>query len=389
MARAIVLAKRGEGFVEPNPMVGCVIVATHETDGTFEVVGEGWHHAFGQPHAEVEAIRAAKLAEKSTIGATAYVTLEPCCHFGKTSPCTAALLEAGIKRVIVAMRDPFGKVDGGGINLLQEHGVDVTVGCLEAEARELNAPYLTRIEKRRPWVIAKWAMTLDGKIASRSGDSYWISSQASREIVHRLRARSDAIMVGSRTAVVDNPQLTVRLPVDEAENKATMLRPHRRPMRIVFDSKASLPVTSRLAQTAKETPVLVAVDEAVLNRDALARKNAEQLAGCGCEIMPLHGGDHAERMRMLLHRLAERDVTNLLVEGGGTLLGLLFDEKLIDEVHVFVAPKLVGGNEAASPIGGTGFAKMAEAITLKNPAIETIGTDVYCHGHIDRSIEEH
>ena len=382
MARAVELARYGEGFVEPNPMVGCVLVSRHETDGTVEVIGEGWHHAFGKPHAEVEAIRAAQLAGKSTANATAYVTLEPCCHFGKTPPCTKALIEAGIGRVVVAMRDPFAKVDGGGIVQLREHGIDVSVGCLEAEARELNAPYLTRIEKRRPWVIAKWAMTLDGKIATHTGSSRWISSETSRHIVHRLRARVDAVMIGSRTAVIDDPQLTVRLPDVETNNDEQLLQPHRKPLRIVFDSTAMLPPTSRLAQTAREIGVIVVTSESLLTSDDTVRQNAETLARCGCEILSLPGEGHHDRMMELLKRLAERNVTNLLVEGGAGLLGAMFDLQLVDEAHVFIAPKLIGGHNAATPIGGTGIAEMVDALLLKHTFVEQTGTDIYCHGRI-------
>ena len=382
MARAVELARYGEGFVEPNPMVGCVLVSQHETDGTVEVIGEGWHHAFGKSHAEVEAIRVAQLAGKSTAYATAYVTLEPCCHFGKTPPCTKALIEAGISRVVVAMCDPFAKVDGGGIAQLREHGIDVLIGCLEAEARELNAPYLTRIEKRRPWVIAKWAMTLDGKIATHTGSSRWISSEISRHIVHRLRARVDAVMVGSRTAVIDDPQLTVRLPDIETNDDEQLLQPHRKPLRIVFDSAATLPPTSRLVQTAREVGVIVATSESLLTSDDTSRQNAETLARCGCEILPLPGEGYHDRMMELLKRLAERDVTNLLVEGGAGLLGAMFDLQLVDEAHVFIASKLIGGHNAATPIGGTGIAEMVDALLLKPTFVEQIGTDIYCYGRI-------
>lgn len=382
MARAVQLARNGEGFVEPNPMVGCVLVSKHETSGAVEVVGEGWHRAFGEPHAEVEAIRAARSVEKSTIGTTAYVTLEPCCHHGKTPPCVKALVEAGVKRVVVAMRDPFDKVDGGGIVKLREHGVEVSVGCLEAEARELNAPYLTRIEKRRPWLIAKWAMTLDGKIATRTGSSRWISSEASRQIVHRLRARSDVVMVGSRTAMVDDPLLTVRLPDVDTDDE--ILQSHRRPLRVVFDSSASLPPTSRLVRTVRETGVVVAASYKTLANDTTARRNADALVRCGCEIFPLTGRDRADRMSELLQILAERGATNLLVEGGGTLIGMLFDLDLIDETHVFIAPKLAGGRDAPSPAGGNGVAEMVDALLLKHPIVEQTGTDIYCHGRIAR-----
>ncbi|MCL2118248.1 MAG: bifunctional diaminohydroxyphosphoribosylaminopyrimidine deaminase/5-amino-6-(5-phosphoribosylamino)uracil reductase RibD [Planctomycetaceae bacterium] len=384
MTRAIQLARQGEGFVEPNPMVGCVIVATHETDGTSEVIGEGWHRAFGGAHAEVEAIQDARSKEKSTVGATAYVTLEPCCHDGKTPPCTLALLDAGIKRVVVAMRDPFDAVDGGGLAQLQEHGVEVTLGCHEAEARELNAPYLTRIEQQRPWVIAKWAMTLDGKIATRSGSSDWISSEASRQAVHRLRARSDAILIGSRTAATDDPLLTVRLNATATGNDDSLLFPHRTPLRVVFDSQASLSPSSRLAQTVCEAGVLVATSREALDTNETSRHNAAILAERGCEVLPLAGVTHHERMVGLLRHLAQRGVTNLLTEGGGMLLGTLLDLQFIDEVHVFIAPKLVGGRETAVPIGGLGLEQMRDAIPLRNPVIETIGTDVYLYGRIAR-----
>jgi diaminohydroxyphosphoribosylaminopyrimidine deaminase/5-amino-6-(5-phosphoribosylamino)uracil reductase len=381
MTRAIQLAKRGEGFVEPNPMVGCVLVATNEANGTIEVIGEGWHRAFGCAHAEVEAIRDARSKEKSTVGATAYVTLEPCCHFGKTPPCTSALFEAGIKRVVVAMRDPFDAVDGGGITRLQTEGVEVTLGCLEVEARELNAPYLTRLEKQRPWVIAKWAMTLDGKIATRTGSSHWISSEASRQVVHQLRARSDAILVGSRTALMDDPLLTVRVNATTSKGKDT-LYPHRTPLRVIFDSNVSLPPSSRLVQTAREVGTLIAASREALDTNEASRQNAARLVNCACEVLPLSGKNHHDRMSDLLRHLAERKVTNLLVEGGGILQGVLFDQRLIDEVHVFITQKLVGGHEAAFPVGGTGLDRMSDAISLKNPVVETIGTDVYCHGRI-------
>lgn len=381
MVRAIQLARCGEGFVEPNPMVGCVIVATQETDGTVEVVGEGWHRSFGGAHAEVEAIRDARAKGKPTAGATAYVTLEPCCHDGKTPPCVLALLEAGVKRVVVAMRDPFDAVDGGGIARLNSGGVEVALGCLESEARALNAPYLTRLEKQRPWVIAKWAMTLDGKMATRTGSSDWISSEASRQRVQRLRARSDAVLIGSRTAVTDDPLLTVRIDAG-ATRDDTMSQPHRTPLRVVFDSNASLPIASRLAQTAHEVGVLVAAAREVLRSDETAQRRAAMLAECGCEVLPLGGTNHQQRMAELLNHLAKRNVTNLLVEGGGALLGTLFDMQHIDEAHVFIAPKLVGGSAAVFPIGGYGLGLMRDATQLQNPVMETMDTDIYCHGRI-------
>ncbi|MDR1493861.1 MAG: bifunctional diaminohydroxyphosphoribosylaminopyrimidine deaminase/5-amino-6-(5-phosphoribosylamino)uracil reductase RibD [Planctomycetaceae bacterium] len=394
MARAIGLARRGEGLVEPNPMVGCLLVAPREKTperSALEVIGEGWHRAFGQPHAEIEAIRAAQNAGKSTVGATAYVTLEPCCHYGKTPPCTSALLQAGIRRVAVAMRDPFAQVNGGGIAQLRENGVEVSVGLLEPEARELNAPYLTRLEQRRPFVIAKWAMTLDGKIATHAGASQWISSEQSREIVHRLRAKSDAIFIGANTANTDNPHLTVRLPnishaslSEKFTEKEQILQPHRTPIRVIFDSAASLSPTSYLATTARDVPVVVAASREILQSQNSAKQNAETLESRGCEVLQISGKNHRERITELLKILAERNVTNLLVEGGGTLLGLLFDNRFIDEVHVFIAPKLIGGQNAVSPVGGAGLENMAFASQIVNPAIEKIHGDIYCHGRIKR-----
>lgn len=361
MQRALELARRGEGFVEPNPMVGCVLVR----DG--EIVGEGFHRKFGGAHAEVEAIRN---AGENAAGSTCYVTLEPCSHYGKTPPCVSAILDAGIRRVVVAMRDPFSEVDGRGLERLRESGVDVTESVLEIEARELNAPYLTRIEKRRPWIIAKWAMTLDGRLASREGDSRWISGGPSRKIVHRLRARMDAILVGSNTAIQDDCLLTVRL-----DGKDDHL-PQRTPIRIVLDSSARISTESRLVRTAKDVPVLIAV------APEASPKQIERLEAAGCEIFRL-ARKHDDTD--LFEHLAARKITNLLVEGGGGIFGYLFDKKLIDEVHAFVAPKLIGGRDAPGPIDGRGIALMENALRLKSPKIEIVDDDVCVRGRIDYS----
>ncbi|MFZ5831242.1 MAG: bifunctional diaminohydroxyphosphoribosylaminopyrimidine deaminase/5-amino-6-(5-phosphoribosylamino)uracil reductase RibD, partial [Planctomycetota bacterium] len=203
MRRALELAAEGEGYVEPNPMVGCVIAQGAET------LGEGWHRRFGGPHAEIEALR---IAGPRAAGATMFVTLEPCCHFGKTPPCTRAVVDAGIRRVVVAIGDPFPAVAGGGLAELRAAGIETTIGVLEAEAAELVAPYLKLLRTGLPWVIAKWAMTLDGKIATHTGVSRWISGPESRAVVHRLRGRVDAIVVGRQTAAIDDPQLTARPP---------------------------------------------------------------------------------------------------------------------------------------------------------------------------------
>ena len=357
MARAIELAARGEGLVEPNPMVGCTLVAAGET------VGEGWHRRFGGPHAEIEALQSAGARAR---GATAFVTLEPCCHQGKTGPCTQSLISAGVSRVVVAQQDPFPEVSGGGIAELRRAGIEVDVGLLESEAQRLNAPYLKLVETGRSWIIAKWAMTLDGKIATRAFDSRWVSSRASREIVHQLRGQVDGIMIGRATAEADDPLLTARPPGA------------RTAVRIVLDSAAALADSSQLVRTARETPVLVATSQQV------AAKDRQRLTAAGCEVIECPGESRADRLAWLLDELGRRQMTNILVEGGGQLLGSLLDLGQIDEVHAFIAPKLIGGTKAVSAIGGTGADLMAHALNLSSPRIEQRGSDVYIHGRIAR-----
>jgi diaminohydroxyphosphoribosylaminopyrimidine deaminase/5-amino-6-(5-phosphoribosylamino)uracil reductase len=359
MQRALSLAVQGIGRVEPNPMVGCVIA--HGAD----VVGEGFHEFFGGPHAEINALTA---AAQRAAGATAYISLEPCCHHGKTPPCTQALLQAGIKRVVVAVEDPFPQVAGRGIAELRAAGIECDIGVGTAEANWLLAPYRKLIATGRPWIIAKWAMTLDGKLATRTGDSQWISSEASRAIVHQLRGRMDAIIVGSDTARIDNPLLTAR-PANRADLKRVATR-------IVVDSKASLSVESRLAETAADAPVLVAAS-------ANANENScQRLAAAGIEVYRCAGVTHAERLKTMLDELGRRRMTNVLVEGGSKLFGAFFEAGAVDEVHVFIAPKLAGGAEAPSPIAGAGIARMADARQLADITIEELDGDVYVHGRI-------
>ncbi len=361
MARALELAARGQGSVEPNPMVGCVLV--HE--GT--LVGEGFHTHFGGPHAEAVALAAAgDLAS----GATVYVTLEPCCHQGKTPPCTEALIAAGVARVVAAMRDPFKEVDGGGIAALQAAGITCEVGLLAGESQWLNAPYLQLVTAGRPWVIAKWAMTLDGKLATRTRDSKWISSEPSRAVVHQLRGRADAIIVGSGTAQADNPLLTART-ADRADWKRTATR-------IVVDSQASLSPDSRLMQTAQDVPVLIATAENA------APEACQKLAAAGAEVFPCPGASNGERLASLLMELGRRKMTNVLVEGGSQLLGTLLDIRAIDEAHVFIAPKITGGNEALSPIGGEGVSTIAESLRLTDLMIDVLEGDIYVRGRVKR-----
>jgi diaminohydroxyphosphoribosylaminopyrimidine deaminase/5-amino-6-(5-phosphoribosylamino)uracil reductase len=355
MRRALELAVLGQGHVEPNPMVGCVIVAGAE------IIGEGWHRQYGGPHAEIEALR---IAGPRARGATLLVTLEPCCHHGKTPPCTEAIIAAGIRRVVAAQHDPFPAVAGAGVAALRAAGIEVEVGLLEEEARALNAPYLKLLATGRPWVSAKWAMTLDGRTATRTGSSRWISSEESRRLVHALRGRVDAIMIGRGTARMDNPLLTARPPGP------------RTALRIVVDTRASLPSTSQLVRTARDVPLLVAVGP-----DAPSSER-RRLESAGCEVFVCPAETRAGRLDLLLAELGRRRMTNVLVEGGGQLLGTLLDIGQIDEVHVFVAPKIVGGENAPSPIDGEGVGDIASAVELENARWQPIGPDIYLTGRV-------
>jgi diaminohydroxyphosphoribosylaminopyrimidine deaminase / 5-amino-6-(5-phosphoribosylamino)uracil reductase len=352
MRRALAEAERGRGRVEPNPLVGAVLVR----DG--ELVGVGHHELFGGPHAEVEALRRAGDAAR---GATLYVTLEPCCHFGKTPPCTAAIVAAGVARVVVAHRDPFPQVSGGGLARLTEAGVAIVEGIDAESALRLNAPYLKRLATGCPFVTAKWAMTLDGKTAVTSGESRWISGPRSRALVHELRGRMDAILVGIGTVLADDPELTARPPGP------------RRAARVVLDSAARLPLTSRLALSARETPVWVAVTE----RASVEHRAA--LQALGCEILPFPGGVSVP-IDALLQELGRRGVTNLLVEGGGRVLGGFLDAGQVDAVDVFLAPLIDGGAHDITAARGRGAATMAEALRLDTSHVSMIDGDIRVQG---------
>ena len=357
MRRALQLAAQGEGFVEPNPMVGCVIA--HGA----EIIGEGWHRRFGQAHAEVEALR---MAGARAAGATMYVTLEPCCHQGKTPPCTEAIIAAGVRRVVAALTDPFPAVSGGGLRRLREAGLQVSTGLLAAEAERLMAPYLKLLGTGMPWVIAKWAMTLDGKLFARDGSSRWISSEAARAAVHRLRGRVDAIVIGSRTAQRDDPLLTARPP---GPRIAT---------RIVLDSSGRLSSESQLVRTAGQFPLMAAVGP------ECPPANRHRLQQAGCEVLVCQGQDHIQRLRWLLAELGKRRFTNVLFEGGSQVFGALLDGRLIDEVHVFIAPKLLGGAEAGTAIAGRGIETIEKAVCLDSPVVEQLEGDVYLRARVRR-----
>ena len=341
LERAIELAERGRGHVSPNPLVGAVVVR----DG--DVVGEGWHAMVGGPHAEVAAI--ADAGDTDLKGATMYVSLEPCCHDGRTPPCTEAIARSGIGRVVVASDDPTEKASGRGLGILRDDGVDVVVaeGELAARARLLNQAFRKHARTGRPWVLFKSAMTLDGKVATETGDSKWISSAASRELGHRWRADCDAVAVGIGTALRDDPQLTARIP--DAD---------RQPRRIVFDTTARLPVTSNLVRMAPEVPLTVVVSRA-------ARRTAvSTLETAGADVVVATGQNDPARVCSALDQLGSLDppVTSILLEGGPRLAGSFMDGGEIDEVRLFVAPLVLGGRTARDPLEGQGVDRVADAL---------------------------
>jgi len=351
MRRALELAEAGRGHVEPNPLVGAVVVR----DG--QVVGEGWHERFGAAHAEVAALEAA--GERAR-GGTLYVTLEPCCHHGKTPPCTDAVIQAGVRRVVAALEDPFPQVAGQGAARLHAAGIAVEVGLAAEDARRQNAPYLKLIQTGRPYVHAKWAMSLDGKIATRTGDSRWISNEASRRRVHELRGRVDGVVAGIGTVLADDPLLTARPPGP------------RLPTRVVLDSKARMPIGAKLVQTAHLAPTLVVVSPAA------PADRVEALRGAGCEMLaPSPDYDGTPKLPQLLDELGRRRWTNVLVEGGSEVLGRFLDSGAIDEVHVFISPCLLGGQQGKTPIAGRGCDHIADAWQFGHQKIEMIDGDFY------------
>ena len=375
MRYALELAKQGQGYVEPNPMVGCVVVRGGEC------VGAGYHQRFGGPHAEVRAFEScgAELFEGSTV----YVTLEPCSHFGKTPPCVELLLKHRPSRVVVAMSDPFEQVSGAGIRRLREAQIETVVGVLEDQARALNAPYLKRIRTGLPWVIAKWAMTLDGAMATVSGDSKWISGEESRRQVHRLRGRVDAILVGSDTVLADDPMLTARL--EPADGEVL-----RRATRVVLDRRLRIPLSSGLVRTAREVPVKVVTLVPQAN-DIQGLKKVEELTKLGVVVEGLDrslGEDSKGFLTGALASIAKQGGTNVLLEGGARVFGGFFEAGLVDQVECYVAPKVLGGLGRRTPVEGSQERKwISQAVGFASGEWESIGGDIHFSGIVNSASE--
>ncbi|MFI5025972.1 MAG: bifunctional diaminohydroxyphosphoribosylaminopyrimidine deaminase/5-amino-6-(5-phosphoribosylamino)uracil reductase RibD [Solirubrobacterales bacterium] len=355
LRRALELAEGGRGLVSPNPLVGAVIVR----DG--EVIGEGFHAELGGLHAERVAIEDARSRGADPAGAAIYVTLEPCAHTGRQPPCTEAILEAGIERVVYASEDPTEKASGRGPGMLRDGGVDVELanGAEASAARLLNQPFRKRARTGRPLLTYKAAMSLDGRVASPTGDSRWISSPESRERVHRWRAECDAVAGGIGTALADDPLLTARM-----EGAA------RQPARVVFDSGARLPIDSALVGSIDEAPLIVvcAPEAASAKRDALE--------GAGAEVIVVPGRTPRDRLETGLSELGRRDIQDVLVEGGPTLAGALFDAGEVDQMRLFIAPVLVGAAQARAVLEGEGAARIADGVRPLETRFEGVGEDI-------------
>ena len=353
MREALRIARNAEGRTSPNPLVGAVIVR----DG--KIIAEGWHRQAGTPHAEIHALNmAGELAKNSTL----YVTLEPCSHFGRTPPCARAIVDAGIKKVVAAMKDPNPKVAGRGFEILRAAGVEVEFGLLEDDARKLNEIFIKWVTKNLPFVTMKFACSLDGKIATSSGESQWISCAASRKFTHHLRDLNDAILVGVGTVLKDNPSLTTRLV--QGKN----------PVRIIVDSNARTPIDSKVV-TDKFARTVIATTSNAPPEKISALKNL------GVEIILAGDGERVDLVE-LMHALAERDITSVLVEGGGTINFSMLKENLVDKIFAFVAPKIIGGKNSLTAVEGAGFEKLSDAVNLKNLATQKLGDDILISGYV-------
>lgn len=356
MLRAIELARRGEGWVNPNPLVGAVIVK----DG--RVIAEGWHHKYGELHAERDALKALK---EPAEGATIYVTLEPCCHYGKQPPCTLAIIEHGISRVVIGSRDPNPLVAGKGVRMLREHGITVEEDFMREECDDLNPVFFHYITTGRPYVKMKYAMTADGKIATKTGASKWITSEEARGLVHDWRNACRGIMAGIGTVLADNPLLNCRKPGG------------RDPVRIICDSRLRIPENAQICRTAQQydTIVACALNEDVESWPEELRAKAERLRQQGVEVWSVPAQDGSVDLQELVKRLGKRGIDSILLEGGGTLNESALRAGVVQEVNAFVAPKIFGG-KARSPVEGTGVESPQEALQMEMKQVRQVGKDL-------------
>ncbi len=348
MLLALNLAQQGYGHVNPNPMVGSVIVQNGK------IIGQGWHEKYGGLHAERNALAS---CEESVKGATIYVTLEPCCHFGKTPPCTDAIIESGIQRVVIGSLDPNPLVAGKGIQLLRNKGIEVTAGILKDECDKLNEVFFHYIQSQTPYVVMKYAMTMDGKIATYTGQSKWITGDQARQRVHEDRRRYAAIMVGVGTVLADDPLLTCRLSNG------------RNPIRIICDTNLRTPLTSQVVTTAQDVPTILATS-------CTDRKRHEPYEQAGCEILVVPLEDNHINLKILMEKIGSKNIDSILLEGGSTLNWSALASGIVQKVQTYIAPKLFGGSEAMSPISGLGIDTPEEAFMLSQPVVTVLGNDI-------------
>lgn len=359
MRRALELARKGEGHTSPNPMVGCVVVK----DG--RIISEGYHEKYGEFHAERNALTR---CTEDTAGADLYVTLEPCCHQGKTPPCTDIIIEKKIARVFVGSMDSNPLVAGKGVQILRDHGIYVETGILDAECRKLNEVFYHYIATKTPFVVMKYAMTLDGKIACATGDSKWVTGEIARTQVHRMRGRYRGIMVGIGTVLADDPMLNCRVEggVD--------------PVRIICDSNLHIPTESQIVKTASDIETIVACSQEALESERKQEK-IRRLREAGIQIIGTEGA-HGVNLVELMKKLGEQNIDSILLEGGGTLNASALEDGIVNKVYAYIAGKLIGGMDARSPVEGMGIDRMADAITLQNVEIEKLGDDFCIVGYV-------
>lgn len=357
MERALKLAALGSGYTNPNPLVGAVIVK----DG--RIIGEGYHEVYGSSHAEVNAF---KNATEDVKGATMYVTLEPCSHYGKTPPCANAIVEKGIKKVVIGLKDPNPLVAGKGIQILKDNNIEVITGVMEEEGKKLNEIFLKYITTKIPFCILKTAMTLDGKIAAYTGDSKWITNELSRKYVHKLRHRVSGIMVGIGTILVDDPILTTRLSTSNDSD----------PIRIIVDSSARIPLESKVLHVESKAKTIIATTE-------LADKNKiKALKDIDIEVITTPLKNNRVDLNFLMKTLGEKSIDSVLLEGGSELNYSAIEEGIVDKINAFIAPKIIGGRDAKTPIGGLGKAAMREAISIDGIKIHRFENDIMIEGYI-------
>ena len=358
MKMALELAQKGMGFTAPNPMVGAVIVKNGR------IIGQGYHRKYGGLHAEREALAACTEEPK---GASIYVTLEPCCHYGKQPPCVNAILEAGIRRVIIGSSDPNPLVAGKGIRILKDHGIEVTENILKEECDKLNEAFFYYIQNKKPYVVMKYAMTMDGKIAAYTGESKWVTGEAARIHVQEQRLKYTGIMVGVGTVLADDPMLTCRL-----ENS-------RNPVRIICDSHLRTPLTSKIVRTAKTIPTILASS----SKDQQKIKNYEEM---GCQVLYVPEKNGHIDLNRLMEILGATKIDSILLEGGGSLNWSALESGIVQKVQTYIAPKLFGGEEAKTPVEGKGFPDPVSAVLLKNSEIIRLGDDFLIESEVKRNV---